>query len=45
MRASVRSELLFEEFTGHPDGSVLLCYPRDDREDSPAGIVKEVRSD
>lgn len=35
--------LRFEELTEHPDGSDLLYYPRDDREDSPEGIVKVVK--
>lgn len=33
----------FELLTEHPDGSDLIYYPRDDREDSPEGIVKEVK--
>ncbi|QHM73243.1 bacteriocin immunity protein [Mixta intestinalis] len=33
----------FERLTEHPDGSDLICYPRDDREDSPEGIVQEVK--
>jgi len=33
----------FERLTEHPDGSDLIYYPRDDREDSPEGIVKEVK--
>jgi len=33
----------FERLTEHPDGSDLLYYPRDDREDSPEGVVKEVK--
>ena len=33
----------FEKITEHPDGSDLIYYPRDDREDSPEGIVKEVK--
>lgn len=33
----------FEQLTEHPDGSDLIYYPRDDREDSPEGIVKEVK--
>nr|6ER6_A Chain A, immunity Imdes7 [Escherichia coli] len=37
---------LVEEFirlTEHPSGSDLIYYPRDDREDSPEGIVKEIK--
>ena len=33
----------FEHLTEHPDGADLIYYPRDDREDSPDGIVKEVK--
>lgn len=33
----------FERLTEHPDGSDLIYYPRDNREDSPEGIVKEVK--
>ncbi|ECJ2224819.1 bacteriocin immunity protein [Salmonella enterica] len=33
----------FERLTEHPDGSDLIYYPRDDREDSPKGIVNEVK--
>ncbi|TPW37279.1 bacteriocin immunity protein [Mixta tenebrionis] len=33
----------FERLTEHPDGSDLLCYPRKDREDSPEGVIKEVK--
>ncbi len=35
--------LEFERLTEHPDGADLIYYPRDDREDSPEGIVKEVK--
>ncbi|AMS20588.1 colicin immunity protein [Pseudomonas synxantha] len=33
----------FERLTEHPNGADLIYYPRDDREDSPEGIVKEVK--
>lgn len=33
----------FERLTEHPDGSDLIFYPCDDREDSPEGIVQEVK--
>ncbi|QHM77458.1 Colicin-E2 immunity protein [Mixta theicola] len=33
----------FRRLTEHPDGSNLIFYPRDDREDSPEGIVQEVK--
>lgn len=35
--------LEFEALTEHPEGSDLIYYPRDDRDDSPEGIVKEVK--
>ena len=48
--ASARTEeeddemlLEFIRLTEHPDGSDLVYYPRADREDSPAGIVEEVK--
>ncbi|WP_268799302.1 bacteriocin immunity protein [Pseudomonas huanghezhanensis] len=39
----VRNVLEFERLTEHPEGSDLIFYPRDDREDSPQGIVREVK--
>lgn len=36
--------LEFERLTEHPDGSDLIFYPRDNREDSPAGVVEEVKT-
>lgn len=39
----VKMVLEFERLTEHPDGSDLVFYPSDDREDSPEGIVKEVK--
>ena len=39
----VKMVLEFERLTEHPDGSDLIFYPRDNREDSPEGIVKEVK--
>jgi plasmid stabilization system protein ParE len=33
----------FERLTEHPDGYNLIYYPRKDREDSPEGVVKEVK--
>ncbi|CNC24642.1 bacteriocin immunity protein [Yersinia intermedia] len=33
----------FEELTEHPDGSDLIYYPNDNREDSPEGIVAEIK--
>lgn len=39
----VKNILEFKRLTEHPDGSDLIYYPRDDREDSPEGIVKEVK--
>ncbi|SFT67636.1 Colicin immunity protein / pyocin immunity protein [Kosakonia arachidis] len=39
----VENVLYFEEITEHPDGSDLIFYPRDNREDSPEGIAQEVK--
>lgn len=33
----------FERLVEHPSGSDLIFYPADDREDSPEGIVREVK--
>lgn len=33
----------FKRLTEHPDGSDLIYYPRDGREDSPEGVVQEVK--
>jgi len=39
----IKNILEFKRLTEHPDGSDLIYYPRDDREDSAEGIVKEVK--
>ncbi|WP_368388969.1 bacteriocin immunity protein [Pseudomonas sp. HS6] len=39
----VKMVLEFRRLTEHPDGADLIYYPRDDREDSPSGIVEEVK--
>ena len=39
----VNNLLEFERLCEHPDGSDLIYYPREDREDSPEGVVKEVK--
>ncbi|WP_434573525.1 bacteriocin immunity protein [Pseudomonas sp. Z3-8] len=33
----------FELITEHPDGSDVLFYPKEGQEDSPEGILKEVK--
>ncbi|MTD25535.1 bacteriocin immunity protein [Erwinia sorbitola] len=33
----------FERLCEHPDGSDLIYYPREAREDSPEGVVQEVK--
>lgn len=33
----------FRRLSEHPEGSDVLFYPPPDREDSPEGIVKEVK--
>lgn len=39
----VNNLLVFERLCEHPDGSDLIYYPREGREDSPEGVVKEVK--
>lgn len=39
----VKNIRLFKKLTEHPDGSDLIYYPRSDRDDSPEGVVKEVK--
>ncbi|MBV4413706.1 bacteriocin immunity protein [Enterobacteriaceae bacterium YMB-R22] len=39
----VNNLLEFERLCEHPDGSDLIYYPREGREDSPEGVVKEVK--
>lgn len=39
----IKNIIEFKRLTEHPDGSDLIYYPRDDREDSPEGVVKEVK--
>ena len=39
----VNNLLEFERLCEHPDGSDLIYYPREGREDSPEGVVKEIR--
>lgn len=41
--AHIKAVLEFERLSEHPDGSDLLYYPDANREDSPEGIVKEVK--
>jgi len=33
----------FRRLTEHPSGSDLIYYPREGREDSPEGVVREVK--
>lgn len=39
----VENVLYFEEITEHPDGSDLIFYPSKTREDTPEGVVKEIK--
>ena len=39
----IQAVLEFKKLTEHPRGSDLLYYPNENREDSPAGVVKEVK--
>jgi len=38
-----KAVLEFERLTEHPDGSDLIYYPDDGKDDSPEGIVKEIK--
>ena len=33
----------FEKITEHPEKSALIFYPKNGREDSPAGILQEIK--
>ncbi|MGN1523345.1 bacteriocin immunity protein [Yersinia enterocolitica] len=37
------TELQFENLIEHPDGSDLIYYHNDEREDSPEGVLAEVK--
>ncbi|HDC4684276.1 TPA: bacteriocin immunity protein [Enterobacter cloacae] len=39
----IKNILEFKRLTEHPDGSDLIYYPPEDREDSPEGVVQEVK--
>ncbi|WEF10964.1 bacteriocin immunity protein [Pectobacterium actinidiae] len=39
----IKNILEFKRLTEHPDGSDLIYYPREGREDSPEGVVQEVK--
>lgn len=39
----IKAVLEFKRLTEHPSGSDLLYYPDGSREDSPEGVVKEVK--
>ena len=39
----VNNILEFERLSEHPDGSDLIYYPQEGREDSPEGVVQEVK--
>lgn len=39
----INNILEFNRLTEHPDGSDLIYYPREGREDSPEGVVQEVK--
>ena len=39
----IKNIIEFKRLTEHPDGSDLIYYPRDGREDSPEGVVREVK--
>lgn len=33
----------FDKIVDHPEGNGLIFYPPDDREDSPQGIIEEIK--
>ncbi|WP_025901351.1 bacteriocin immunity protein [Tatumella sp. UCD-D_suzukii] len=39
----IKNILEFKRLTEHPDGSDLIYYPSENREDSPEGVVQEVK--
>lgn len=39
----IKNVLLFKQLTEHPTGSDLIFYPEEGHDDSPEGIVKEVK--
>ena len=39
----IQNLLKFKRLCEHPDGSDLIYYPNDNREDSPEGIVAEIK--
>lgn len=39
----INNVLEFKRLCEHPSGADLLYYPDDSREDSPEGVVKEVK--
>ncbi|MDF7681081.1 bacteriocin immunity protein [Enterobacteriaceae bacterium ESL0689] len=39
----IKNILEFKRLTEHPDGSDLIYYPSEDREDTPEGVVQEVK--
>ncbi|HII4351805.1 TPA: bacteriocin immunity protein [Enterobacter cloacae] len=39
----IKNILEFKQLTQHPDDSDLIYYPREDREDTPEGVVQEVK--
>ncbi|EIR2108158.1 colicin immunity protein [Salmonella enterica subsp. enterica serovar Sarajane] len=38
-----KAVLKFETLSGHPNGSDLIYYPKEGQDDSPEGIVAEVK--
>jgi hypothetical protein len=46
-RTEKQTDALVDEFcrlSEHPEGSDVIFYPPDEREDTPEGIVKEVKA-
>ncbi len=42
-KEDIKNILEFKRLTEHPAGSDLIFYPKEGQEDSPEGIVKEVK--
>lgn len=42
-REHTEAVIQFETLSEHPDGSDVIFYPKDGQDDSPEGIVKEVK--
>lgn len=39
----IKNLLEFKRLSEHPEGSDLIYYPKENRQDTPEGVVKEVK--